>query len=132
MIHSSLGWAIPCERPAAFLEHQGYSLPIANGLHSYCFSLSEFSSEEVTRRQANRRRTPLKPVDTENGHTLPEMRHPIMVHLKVLTPNNWCEWRALRVFALTNTPEAFVLGLADWQSASEQRRRHRLTTVPLM
>ncbi len=54
-----------------------------------------------------------------------------MVHLKVLTPNDWRLWRRVRLAALQEAPTAFGSVLADWQGDGdrEERWRHRLTTV---
>jgi ribosomal protein S18 acetylase RimI-like enzyme len=47
--------------------------------------------------------------------------------------DEWQLWRALRVEALTEAPEAFCATLAQWQGPGdvEERWRARLTTVPL-
>ncbi len=56
-----------------------------------------------------------------------------MITVQRLTPDDWWAWRHLRLEALREAPEAFGATLADWQGAgdTEQRWRHRLTTVPL-
>lgn len=54
------------------------------------------------------------------------------MELKVLTPDDWREWRELRLLALTEAPYAFGSTLADWQGEhdTEARWRGRLTEVP--
>ncbi len=54
-----------------------------------------------------------------------------MIHLRVLTPNEWQLWRELRLAALEESPTAFGSILADWQGAGdrEERWRQRLTDV---
>ncbi|MFR0355143.1 GNAT family N-acetyltransferase [Streptomyces sediminimaris] len=49
-----------------------------------------------------------------------------MVTLRVLTPDDWPLWRALRLAALTDAPNAFKVRLADWHSGEEERWRARL------
>jgi len=51
-----------------------------------------------------------------------------MVVLRVLGPDDWADWRELRLAALRNAPEAFGAKLADWQGDgdTEQRWRARL------
>jgi GNAT superfamily N-acetyltransferase len=54
-----------------------------------------------------------------------------MATLKVLTADDWREWREVRLLALTEAPEAFGSTLAEWQGEhdTEQRWRDRLTDV---
>lgn len=56
-----------------------------------------------------------------------------MIVVRTLTVDGWAEWRALRLAALQEAPQAFEQKLADWQGEgdSEQRWRERLTGVPL-
>jgi ribosomal protein S18 acetylase RimI-like enzyme len=51
---------------------------------------------------------------------------------RVLTPDDWRQWRDLRLLALEESPDAFGSRLADWQGDGdlEDRWRSRLTTVP--
>jgi ribosomal protein S18 acetylase RimI-like enzyme len=55
-----------------------------------------------------------------------------MVEVHRLAPDDWAEWRSLRLAALAESPHAFTTRLADWQEAgdSEERWRDRLTSVP--
>jgi GNAT superfamily N-acetyltransferase len=55
-----------------------------------------------------------------------------MVTLKVLTTDDWREWRELRLLALTDAPDAFGSTLAEWQGEhdTEARWRNRLVDVP--
>jgi GNAT superfamily N-acetyltransferase len=51
-----------------------------------------------------------------------------VILLRALSTEDWTEWRALRLAALTEAPQAFGATLADWQGAgdAEQRWRQRL------
>jgi ribosomal protein S18 acetylase RimI-like enzyme len=49
-----------------------------------------------------------------------------MVHLRVLTTNDWPLWREVRLAALGEAPHAFKSRLADWHSGGEERWRARL------
>ena len=49
-----------------------------------------------------------------------------MVTLRVITPDDWPLWRALRIAALTDAPHAFKTRLADWHNGEEERWRARL------
>ncbi|MEU3567499.1 GNAT family N-acetyltransferase [Kitasatospora sp. NPDC036755] len=46
--------------------------------------------------------------------------------LRTLTAADWPLWRDLRLAALTDAPEAFKTGLADWPRGGEARWRERL------
>ena len=50
---------------------------------------------------------------------------------RLLTPDDWPAWRALRLAALRESPHAFRARLADWQGAGdvEPRWRDRLRSV---
>ncbi len=50
---------------------------------------------------------------------------------RVLSVDDWQHWRALRLAALADAPEAFGSGLADWADADDDRWRARLRDVPL-
>ncbi|SDY29590.1 Ribosomal protein S18 acetylase RimI [Amycolatopsis xylanica] len=52
------------------------------------------------------------------------------ISLRELTPDDWAEWRELRLEALREAPEAFGSTLADWLDAPESRWRGRLVDVP--
>ncbi|MFI9630493.1 GNAT family N-acetyltransferase [Streptomyces sp. NPDC052042] len=49
-----------------------------------------------------------------------------MVHLRVLTTNDWPLWREVRLAALSEAPHAFKSRLADWHNGGEERWRARL------
>lgn len=49
-----------------------------------------------------------------------------MVILRVLTPDDWPIWRAVRLAALTEAPQAFSVSLADWDRGGEEMWRARL------
>jgi len=53
--------------------------------------------------------------------------------LRQLTPDDWPQWRRLRLQALSDAPYAFGSKLADWQGTgdSEERWRKRLSSVPV-
>lgn len=55
-----------------------------------------------------------------------------MIEYRVLTPDDWPLWRALRLAALADAPTAFGSTLADWTGAgdTEWRWRARLSDVP--
>ncbi|MFF4382207.1 GNAT family N-acetyltransferase [Kitasatospora sp. NPDC001547] len=46
--------------------------------------------------------------------------------LRTLTTADWPLWRDLRLAALTDAPEAFKAGLADWHQGGEDRWHDRL------
>ncbi|MGW4487749.1 hypothetical protein ACWEOE_28355 [Amycolatopsis sp. NPDC004368] len=46
-----------------------------------------------------------------------------MTDIRVLTADDWREWRALRSRALTEAPEAFGASLADWQGDGDTEAR---------
>lgn len=52
-------------------------------------------------------------------------------HLDVLLPDDWQDWRTLRLRALTESPEAFCARLEEWADADETRWRARLHDVQL-
>lgn len=50
---------------------------------------------------------------------------PCMIELQVLTADDWTVWRALRIAALTDAPDAFGSRLADWQGEGDREERWR-------
>ena len=52
---------------------------------------------------------------------------PGMIELRALTSDDWKAWRALRLAALAEAPDAFGSTLAGWQNAPEERWRDRLS-----
>jgi GNAT superfamily N-acetyltransferase len=54
-----------------------------------------------------------------------------MISIRRLTPDDWRDWRNLRLAALREAPYAFGSALADWQGAgdTEERWRARLMSV---
>ncbi|MGH9080360.1 MAG: GNAT family N-acetyltransferase [Acidimicrobiales bacterium] len=55
-----------------------------------------------------------------------------MLVVRDLGPDDWPEWRLVRLAALAESPHAFTTQLSDWQgdSDTEQRWRDRLASVP--
>jgi GNAT superfamily N-acetyltransferase len=49
-----------------------------------------------------------------------------VIELRELTPDDWRDWRELRLAALADAPYAFGSQLADWADAEESRWRARL------
>lgn len=49
------------------------------------------------------------------------------LELRVLTPDDWAVWRQVRLEALAEAPYAFSSTFAEWESASEERWRDRLS-----
>ncbi len=56
-----------------------------------------------------------------------------MFEVHELGPDDWSEWRSIRLTALAEAPDAFTTRLTDWQGDgdTEQRWRDRLESVPL-
>jgi GNAT superfamily N-acetyltransferase len=52
-----------------------------------------------------------------------------MLKLRELGPDEWRDFRDLRLQALTEAPYAFGSRLTDWQDAAEERWRGRLSAV---
>jgi GNAT superfamily N-acetyltransferase len=52
-----------------------------------------------------------------------------MLRMRELGPDDWRDWRELRLQALADAPFAFRSTLASWQDAGEERWRGRLTAV---
>jgi ribosomal protein S18 acetylase RimI-like enzyme len=50
-----------------------------------------------------------------------------VIELRELTPDDWKDWRELRLAALADAPYAFGSQLADWVDAEEDRWRARLS-----
>jgi len=55
-----------------------------------------------------------------------------MITIQELTQDDWTLWRALRVAALADAPDAFGANLLEWtgEGDAEARWRSRLITVP--
>jgi GNAT superfamily N-acetyltransferase len=52
-----------------------------------------------------------------------------MITIKYLSPDDWMQWRDMRLSALGEAPYAFSSLLRDWQDEGEQRWRDRLAGV---
>ncbi|MFC9253646.1 hypothetical protein ACFTTZ_19755, partial [Amycolatopsis thailandensis] len=57
-----------------------------------------------------------------------DIRRPVT--LRTLTPDDWTDWRDLRLTALRHDPGVFGATPAHWENAPEERWRARLTDVP--
>jgi ribosomal protein S18 acetylase RimI-like enzyme len=55
----------------------------------------------------------------------------VSVTTKILNPDDWPEWRSVRLDALSDAPAAFGSGLADWIDATDERWHSRIDDVPL-
>jgi ribosomal protein S18 acetylase RimI-like enzyme len=57
----------------------------------------------------------------------------VSIELRRVTPDDWEDWRALRLRALAEDPAAFGSTLAEWsgEGDTEVRWRRRLESVPL-
>lgn len=53
-----------------------------------------------------------------------------MIELRILTPDDWPLWRALRHAALEEAPYAFGSTLADWQGDGDREARWRARLEP--
>lgn len=55
-----------------------------------------------------------------------------MIAVRRLSPDDWRDWRRLRLAALADAPDAFSSSLADWtgEGDREDRWRARLSDVP--
>ncbi|KAL7940413.1 acyl-CoA N-acyltransferase [Trichoderma barbatum] len=50
-----------------------------------------------------------------------------MIELRTLSADDWEAWRAVRLAALANAPDAFGSGFNDWVNATEAQWRNRLS-----
>jgi len=48
-----------------------------------------------------------------------------VIEVRVLTPDDWPNWRALRLAALAGAPAAFSAQLAGWQGEGDREERWR-------
>ena len=53
-----------------------------------------------------------------------------MIELHILRPDDWMQWRRMRLAALENAPDSFGSSLVQWQAAGEAAWRDRLGQVP--
>jgi GNAT superfamily N-acetyltransferase len=55
-----------------------------------------------------------------------------MLQVRELGPDDWSDWRSIRLTALAESPDAFTTKLSDWQGERdiEPRWRERLASVP--
>ena len=53
--------------------------------------------------------------------------HGRVLAVRTIGPDDWAEWRVLRLAALAEAPEAFGSRFDDWRDAPEERWRQRLT-----
>jgi ribosomal protein S18 acetylase RimI-like enzyme len=60
------------------------------------------------------------------GHVTTDSDTPVPAVIRIVTPDDWREWRDLRLEALREAPQAFSATLADWENAPEERWRQRL------
>jgi len=58
-------------------------------------------------------------------------QHPTVIAVQPLTPDDWAQWRALRIEATTTEPEAFGSTLAEVAATTEAQWRARLSTPSL-
>ena len=49
------------------------------------------------------------------------------IELRTISPDDWRTWRAVRLAALTDAPDAFGSRLHEWADAPEDRWRQRLS-----
>lgn len=56
-----------------------------------------------------------------------------MVHLRILSPDDWRVWRRLRLKALCDSPQAYGSTLADWKGPGDTKARwqNRLSSMAL-
>lgn len=52
------------------------------------------------------------------------------MEVRAVAPDDWWQWRDVRMRALADAPEAFGSSLAEWEAADERRWRQRLADVP--
>jgi ribosomal protein S18 acetylase RimI-like enzyme len=53
-----------------------------------------------------------------------------MLSLELVGPDDWVEWRHVRLQALAEAPDAFSSSRSEWEHADEARWRARLSDVP--